>query len=493
MSQLSAIDLIFLLLENQTRPMHMSSCLVFKLPARQKNIFIARLLEAYRHAPVSKPFNQKVKWLERGVAHWETVQTDLNYHVRHVAVPAPGTMAQLDDTLALLNASLLDRAYPLWQCFIIEGLEEGRFALFFKLHHAIIDGEGAVRLLHTTLNESAKSRNLDAIWQPHAEPHRKRQAPVSDSQLRGLLAQLRAAPSGLKDVTTGLLDLGAQALNLKTPQSSLPFQAPNTPFNVTLSSSARCYANCEIPLDMIKAIASASGCTVNDVAVTCIDHALHRYLAEVGSQVSAPLVAAMPLSTRTQAHGTGGNQVTADLVQMGQPGAAIGERLRQVHASAGRVKNKAMTMSAAMRQVHSLLLLSLTALPELTPGLSAAPSSNVLISNMAGPREQLYLGGAPLVAMHGLPILPPTPCLNVTFVSVLGRICLAVASTPEAMSNPARYIELLLAAVNELERAILPRSSVPARSPRKATTGKNRASKKTVKKSRAAKKPAGRK
>jgi hypothetical protein len=174
-------------------------------------------------------------------------------------------------------------------------------------------------------------------------------------------------------------------------------------------------------------------------------------------------------------------------VQMGQPGAAIGERLQQVHASATRVKNKAMAMSTAMRQVHSLLLLSLTALPELMPALNAAPSSNVLISNMAGPREQLYLGGATLVAMHGLPILPPTPCLNVTFVSVLGRICLAVASTPEAMSSPARYIELLLAAVTELERTILSRSSTPARSARKTRTGKHRAGKKTAGKSRPAK------
>ena len=142
-------------------------------------------------------------------------------------------------------------------------------------------------------------------------------------------------------------------------------------------------------------------------------------------------------------------------------------------------------MSAPMKQVHSMLLLGLTAVPELTPGLSATPSSNLLISNMAGPREQLYMGGAPLVAMHGLPILPPNPCLNVTFVSVLDQICLAVASTPEAMNNPGRYIELLLESVKELETALLPRKSArrktPRKQPAKAGSTRKKASKRSKK------------
>jgi hypothetical protein len=135
--------------------------------------------------------------------------------------------------------------------------------------------------------------------------------------------------------------------------------------------------------------------------------------------------------------------------------------------------------------MYTMLLLGVTAVPELTPGVSAAPSSNLIISNMAGPREQLYMGGAPVVAMHGLPIVPPNPCLNVTFISVLGQICLAVASTPEAMSNPGRYIELLLESFAELEQAL-----IPQRSARKKTTRKKTTRKKTAKPKPAAKKAA---
>jgi hypothetical protein len=119
------------------------------------------------------------------------------------------------------------------------------------------------------------------------------------------------------------------------------------------------------------------------------------------------------------------------------------------------------------------------------PGVDAAPSANVLISNMAGPAEQLYLGGAAVRAMFGLPILPPTPCLNITFVSLMGNICLGVASTPESMSNPRRYIQFLLASFAELEQALLAKhAAAKGMSRKKVTPGKvvsrNRAGKKTA-------------
>jgi hypothetical protein len=140
-----------------------------------------------------------------------------------------------------------------------------------------------------------------------------------------------------------------------------------------------------------------------------------------------------------------------------------------------------------------MLLLGLTAVPELIPGVSAAPSANVLISNMAGPGEQLYLGGAPLRAMFGMPILPPSPCLNITFVSMMGKIFLGVASTPEAMSNPGRYVELLLASFAELEQALVPAQGAGKRVPGKKTTSRKTVPAKTARKKPAAGKAARKK
>jgi diacylglycerol O-acyltransferase len=487
MSQLTAIDLAFLLLENQIRPMHMSSCLILEPPAGEEKTFVPRMLEAFRAAEPGKPFNQKVKWLEGGLARWESAQPDPAYHVRHVAIPRPGTRAQLDDTLALLNAPLLDRAYPLWQCFVVEGLEHGRVALFFKLHHALIDGEGGIKLMRAALSDNPRDRTIHTLWENVDQPPRKQPVPVSRSQLQRVRSQFSALPSGMRDIASGLLELGGQALKLKPQQASLPFQAPDTPFNTHLTSSVRRYANCEIPLERVKAMARLSGCTVNDVALAFIDDSLHKYMAEVGTRTEAPLVASMPLSTRVKGEEASGNQVIADLVPLGQPRAAIVDRLQQIHDSTGKVKDRARKMSAPMRQTYVMLLLGLTALPELMPGVSAAPSSNVLISNMAGPGEQLYLGGAPVRAMLGMPILPPSPCLNITFVSIMGKICLGVASTPEAMSNPGRYIELLLESLEELELALAPaRKRVKPRAAKKTRAGKTAVAKPVRKKSGAA-------
>jgi WS/DGAT/MGAT family acyltransferase len=493
MSQLAAIDLVFLLLENQIRPTHMSSGLILEPPAGEEKAFAARLLKAFRAAEPGKPFNQKLKWLEGGMARWEPAQPDPLYHVRHVAIPSPGTRAQLDDTLALLNAPMLDRAYPLWQCFVIEGLENGQCAVFFKLHHALIDGEGAIKLMRAALSDNPRSKQIRTLWEPLGEAPQKRSVPVSRSQMQRISSQISGLPSGMKDISSGLLELGAQALKLKPQQASLPFQAPDTPFNTHLKSSARCYANCEIPLDRVKSMARASGCTVNDVVLAFIDDSLHKYLAEIGASVQAPLVASMPLSTRVKGQEASGNQVTADLVPMGQPRASLTERLEQIHVSTGKVKDRARKMSAPMRQTYMMLLLGLTAVPELIPGVSTAPSANVLISNMAGPGEQLYLGGAPLRAMLGMPILPPSPCLNITFVSMMGKICLGVASTPEAMSNPGRYIELLQASFAELEQALVPAQPARKRVPGKKTTPRKTAPGKTARRKAAAGKAARKK
>ena len=243
MTRLAAIDLVFLLLENQVRPTHMSSGLILQPPAGEEKTFVSRLLKALRSAEPGKPFNQKLKWLEGGVASWEPAQADPLYHVRHVAIPGPGTREQLDDTLGLLNAPMLDRAYPLWQCFVIEGLENGQCALFFKLHHALIDGEGGIKLLRAALSDSPRDKQIRALWATGGKPPRKRPVPVSRSQWRRISSQINGLPAGIKDISSGILELGAQALKLKPRQSSLPFQAPDTPYNTHLQSSARCYAD----------------------------------------------------------------------------------------------------------------------------------------------------------------------------------------------------------------------------------------------------------
>ena len=244
-------------------------------------------------------------------------------------------------------------------------------------------------------------------------------------------------------------------------------------FNNTAISSARRYANCEIPLDRIKAVARATGCTVNDVAMTFIDAALHQYLGERGQEVDQPLSALMPLSFRTEAHGASGNQVSMDVVPLGGPGSSPPDRLQQIHAASGQVKSRNQRVPTGLRQIYTMFLAGrATLLQDLSPLTSEIPVANLTISNMAGPQEQLYLAGARLVAFHGLPIVVPGMGLNVTFASVNQDICLGVGAVPEAVADPFHLTELIQESFEELERLTVGDTPADRKTARRRTARK---------------------
>jgi WS/DGAT/MGAT family acyltransferase len=451
MSKLSPVDLSFLVLEAPHRPMHMTAFQQFRLPAGQKKTFIPKLLAAYRSGPVAKPFNQKLKWLDKGVASWETVEPDLRYHVRHLAVPPPGSAEQLTEIVSFLNSPLLDRGRPLWECYIIEGLAEDQFAIMVRVHHAMIDGMGALRLFDQYISRSARDKSMNALWTPMEAPASRRPR-SGKAPAQSLVSRLTRLPTDLLQIGAGVAELGAQNLRLKPASSSLPFGASKTLFNNTATSSERRYSSCEIPLARAKALSKSTGTTVNDVVMTLIDHALHAYLREHKASARAPLVALMAMSVRREGQEASGNQAAAELVPMGKPEAGLAERLQQVHAATGRIKQDSARLPVAVRQLYAMLLFGSTTLPDIATAFKALPSINLVISNMRGPQGQRYLAGAKMTAFQGCPIVPPGAGLNVSFVTVNEDICLAVGAAPEAVENPVRLTDLILEALQELEQ-----------------------------------------
>lgn len=451
MSKLSPVDLSFLVLEAPHRPMHMTAFQQFRLPAGQKKTFIPKLLAAYRSGPVAKPFNQKLKWLDKGVASWETVEPDLRYHVRHLAVPPPGSAGQLTEIVSFLNSPLLDRGRPLWECYIIEGLADDQFAIMVRVHHAMIDGMGALKLFDQYISRSPRDKSMRALWNPMEAPASRRPR-SGKAPAQSLVSRLTRLPTDLLQIGAGFAELGAQNLRIKPASSSLPFGASKTLFNNTATSSERRYSSCEIPLERAKALSKATGTTVNDVLMTLIDHALHAYLREHKASAKAPLVALMAMSVRQEGQEASGNQAAAELVPMGKPEAGLAERLQQVHTATGRIKQNSARLPVAVRQLYAMLLFGSTTLPDIATAFKALPSINLVISNMRGPQGQRYLAGAKMTSFQGCPIVPPGAGLNVSFVTVNEDICLGVGAAPEAVENPVRVTDLIMAALHELER-----------------------------------------
>jgi WS/DGAT/MGAT family acyltransferase len=313
-----------------------------------------------------------------------------------------------------------------------------------------------LKIFQQSLSTSPRDRSIRPTWYPFEEKPGRPRDRKDRSRLDDLLKRAGSLPGDLFDVGRGLADLGAQNLRLKRRTASLPFSASETLFNRTQGTSERRYANCEVPLATVKEIARATDTTVNDVVMTVIDHALHRYLVEQDAPASEPLVTMMAMSFRSEEHGSGGNQVSIELVPLGEPGADIGERLQQVHASTSGIKRHSATIPTSVRQLYSLVIFGTGTLPEFSSAFQSIPNANLLISNMIGPREQLYLCGAPLVAFHGLPIVPPGCGLNVTFATINQDICLGVGAAPEAMENPYHLTQLIEDGLQRLAAASLP-------------------------------------
>ena len=454
MSKLKPMDMAFLLLENSSRQMHMTAYQMFKVPARQKHSFVAKVLDTFRNSEVAAPFNQKLKWLGKDVASWQTVEPDLDYHIRHIAVPAPGALPQFYEMVSFLNTPLLDRDQPMWECYVIDGIQDNHVAIMIRVHHSLIDGGGALKLFRASMSDKSSDKKIRAVWMPNQKKgQKKRRSKPNEPQLKQLLSRFSKLPADVMGAGAQFAKIGAQSLNLRPRESALPFGAKKTIFNNMAQSSARRYANCELPLTDIKSIAKKTGTTVNDVVTTIIDDALHHYLKDHNASIDVPLVTLMAMSLRTDDHDAGGNQVSVELVPMGQPTATISKRLQQVHDSIQNVKDKSRKLPNSVRQFYSLFIFGSAAISDFSSAFEAIPSANLIISNMVGPQEQLYLGGVPMVAFQGLPIVPPGGCLNVTFASFNKDICLAVGAAPEAVDDPYKLIQFIQHSFEKLKNA----------------------------------------
>jgi WS/DGAT/MGAT family acyltransferase len=312
---------------------------------------------------------------------------------------------------------------------------------------------GAMKLTSRAFSSSAQDRKMQPIWAPGEESPKRKRSRTDNKRLQEMIRGMSSLPSGLLDFGGGVMELGKQKLRSEPHRSPPPFSARRTLFNNVPESSERRYASCELPFAAVKAIARATGTTVNDVMMTLIDDALHRYLRDCDAPAEAPLVTLMAMSFRSGEHGSEGNQVSQELVVLGEPDAKLRDRLDQVHNATSKVKEESGSLPVAVRQMYSLFLSGTGTLPELSRAFESIPNYNLIISNMVGPREQLYLAGAPMVISGGLPIVPPGCGLNVTFGSVNKSLSLAIGAGPEAVKDPGKITAYIERALAKLEKA----------------------------------------
>ena len=479
MQQLTGLDSSFLNMETPTTYGHVSGLAIYDPSTAPGPVTLEELksllqerfhlVGVYRRRLVEVPF---------GLDHpyWiEDPDFDIDFHVRHIAVPPPGTHRQLADLVARIAARPLDRRRPLWELYLIEGLEKGYIAQLTKIHHCAIDGVSGAEVLTTLLDVTPERRTVEPPrrgWRPEPEPSQIEmmartwwaliQAP------RKVWRVQREAIRHLPDLANslGFNNIPGQAWfdrvfrRRTTPMlSKAPTKAPRTFFNDRITPHRR-WAFGSLSLADVKEVKGKLGVTVNDVVLALCAGALRRYLIDHGELPADPLVAMVPVSVRTEEHkGSFGNQISAMSTSLHTHVEDPIERLKRIHESMAVAKEQHEALPATLLQDFAQFAPPAVAaraarvIARATVANWVDPPFNVVISNVPGPQFPLYSVGARLVGNYPVSAINDGVGLNMTVMSYDGNLDFGLLTCRELMPDIWDLMDYLGDSLLELKEA----------------------------------------
>lgn len=474
MEWLDPIDSLMLTAELVSSPMHVAALLILTPPAGEDpRRYVGDLFEQSLTAAAEidprlrrRPYrgvDTGLMWVWR-----EVPDIDVRHHVQRRTLPPGGGTAALWRLVSDLHALRLDRSAPLWMAYLIDGLPDGRFAFYIKVHHIVIDGVAGLEMIARSLTTDPDLRGMPPFYAPPAPsgdaptaaPSGRRPKP------RALIAALRSitstATAGV-DLTRKVLAAEAATIvgSLATRSVVAPFSAPHTPFNTRLGPR-RAVAATTVDHARIKAISRAAGVTGNDVVTTVIAGVVRQWLAARGELPERSLVAICPVSVRDRGPGapsaepgTHGNQFGLGLCSLGTDTADPAERLALVHAAMSVVKGQVGANGpGAMLVVLAPAIGPTVLLPLLPLGSAVPPSYNMPISNVPGPHEQMYFNGARVDEIYPVSVVYDGMALNVTVCSYAGRIGVGYVADRDVVPDVDALAAATEGSLTELEAAL---------------------------------------
>jgi len=411
------------------------------------------------------PFRRRVVEVPFRLAHpvWvEDPSFDLDYHVRRACLPSPGGRTELEDFVGQIVALPLDHQRPLWEMYLVEGLEKGLQAVVVKMHHAAIDGVSGAELSATWLDLEADPPPETSTddWQPERVP----------SEIDLLLAawpQLLSGP--LKAVKTARR-LAESALHVTEHNRDsgvlappAPFSAPRTSFNLAITPHRR-VAFGEVSLDDVKAVKNHFGCTVNDVVLALCAGALRRYLLARDELPDEPLVGFVPVSVRAEEDKlSAGNRLSAMLTSLATEVSDPVERLRSISAAMSEAKSQHSLIGADVLTdwteftFPALIGRAARLISSMKVFDRVRPAFNVTISNIPGPPFPLFLAGARVTAIYPLGPVVEGVGLNMTVMSYCGTVYFGLTGCRETVPHIADLPGMISESLAELTAATRPR------------------------------------
>ena len=461
MRQLTSLDAQFLALESKRQVGHVGGLAIVDastIPgggdfdcAHVKALLRERL-------PMLPPMRWRLAEVPLGLdyPYWvEDDSFDLDYHVREIGLPRPGNDQQLADQVARIHERPLDRAHPLWELYVIQGLDSGHTAVLTKIHHAVVDGMSGAEIMGLLLDLAPEGREL-----PEPDGDANGDGDGAPSQLgllgRGLLGlpkypvrALKAVPSAVPNIEdtpfatlpgAGTVGKVTGALTGSRKPDRGPLVAPKTAFNGRVSAHRR-FAFSSLELDDVKTVKNAFGCTVNDVVVSICAGAVRAWLIDHDGLPEEPLVAQIPVSVRTEDQfGTYGNRIMLMAAPLFTQESDPVVRLQRTHDALSDMKERHKALPAGLLQDanHFIPPAVFSRAAQLTFRLSTGPGRpawNLVVSNVPGPQFPLYLAGAKLVANHPVSVITDGMGLNITVMSYDGHLDFGIVADREQMPD----------------------------------------------------------
>ncbi|WP_344419331.1 wax ester/triacylglycerol synthase family O-acyltransferase [Amycolatopsis minnesotensis] len=445
-------DSMFLLVETREHPMHVGGLELFEKPEGAGPNYLSELRQRLREdTNMRSIFRRRPANPVNTAGHlaWsDDTDLDIDYHFRHSALPQPGRIRELLELTSRWHGTLLDRHRPLWEIHLIEGLQDDRFAIYSKIHHALLDGVSALRHLQGTLSDDPDDLDCPPPWGSRAvNGHRNGRAPQPWFKTAGkTLNQLAGiAPAAYK--------VANEAFREHT--LTLPMQAPKTMLNVPIGGARR-FAAQSWSLERVRAVATAAGVSRNDVVLAMCSGALRDYLIEQRALPDAAMTAMVPVSLRAKTDNgeAGGNNIGALLCNLGTDKADPADRLAVIHKSMR--DGKRMFKQLTPLQVLLLSGINVAALgASPIPGVvnSTKPPFNLVISNVPGPRSQMYWNGARLDGIYPASVLLDGQALNITLTSNGDNLDFGITGCRRSVPHLQRILTHLDTALAELEFA----------------------------------------
>jgi diacylglycerol O-acyltransferase len=468
MRRIDLTDAGFLQFESRETPMHVASVNLFTYPERaNEERFMARLDKAYKSVEeFRKPFGEVVtpgRLGQFGPLYWDTDKhLDMDYHVRHSALPRPGRYRELFALASRLHSTLLDRSRPLWEVHLIEGLQNRQFAIYTKMHHATIDGVAGIRLTEGMCSSNRRTRTDFSPLSLEALEHYK----ATHTPVRGARRARQQLPrhrdlKAVAEVFKAQLDTSTHLLSVLKSHAetwlgggsglAVPWRhIPKTSLNTRITGARRFVAQ-TWELDRIKAISKAVGATVNDVVLAMCSGALRRYLLAQNELPGHSLRAMVPVSVRAADDFESANSVSFITANLGTKHADPEDRLRDIMESTRAGKEMIFSLSGSEAVLYALLSQLPMMLTTLLGVTDRFPAFSTTISNIPGPRKQLYWNGARLEGIYPASAIFHGFALNITLVGYRGNLDFGIMACRATLPQIQRLIDYLEESVVELE------------------------------------------